>query len=97
MEEFNFSISPLNNSNEYRGYFIAEFSKLERAIDLYLAKYFMANENDINQFISILIDRLTFENKAIALKTLFDKKEVYVSFINEGMSQKNGIKISLMS
>ena len=65
----------INTPDEYRGYFISEFAKLERSIDLYLATYFVpADGSVIYDLIAILIDRLGFENKRSALKALFDIK-----------------------
>lgn len=63
----------LNSPDEYRGFFISEFAKMERSIDIYLATYFIPdNPNVSNDLISILIDRLGFDNKRTALKVLFD-------------------------
>jgi len=68
-------IEPLKNPNEYRGYFITQFAKLERSIDVYLAEYFLLNNiNGVNEIIEVLIDRITFESKRTALKVLLDKK-----------------------
>jgi hypothetical protein len=65
----------LSTEYEYRGYFISEFAKLERAIDVYLATYFVPdNPNVSHDLIAILIDRLGFENKRTALRALFDIK-----------------------
>jgi hypothetical protein len=66
----------LSNQDEYRGFFISEFAKLERAIDLCIATYFIPSGVSplSNQIISILIDRITFENKRTALKKIFDIK-----------------------
>lgn len=63
----------LNTPNEYRGYFISKFATLERSIDLYLASYFISRDTNLmHDLVSILIDRLSFENKRSALKALFD-------------------------
>ncbi len=60
------------NPNEYRGYFIHEFAKLEYEIDYYLANFFVGPTPLQNPLISILIDRIPFENKRTAIKALLD-------------------------
>jgi hypothetical protein len=65
----------LNNPEEYRGYFIAEFAKLERVIDSYLATYFTDDPKKVYYMISILIDRIPFESKRTALKVMIDNKD----------------------
>ncbi|GAC1308104.1 MAG: hypothetical protein NVSMB24_21210 [Mucilaginibacter sp.] len=62
------------NPNEYRGYFIHEFAKMEYEIDYYLASYFVGESPMQNDLISILIDRIPFESKTKAFKTLLDIK-----------------------
>ncbi|GAC1314459.1 MAG: hypothetical protein NVSMB24_39130 [Mucilaginibacter sp.] len=44
----------LSNPNEYRGYFLHEFAKLEYEIDYYLAKFFPGATKLQNTLISIL-------------------------------------------
>lgn len=64
----------LNTPDEYRGYFISEFAKLERVIDIFFAHYFIRDNNPKyhNELISILIDRISFESKRDALKVVLD-------------------------
>ncbi|MGN6181869.1 MAG: hypothetical protein ACTHNW_21995 [Mucilaginibacter sp.] len=65
----------LHSPEEYRGFFIVEFAKLERSIDIYLSTYFIPNNPPLsNDLIGILIDRIPVESKRTALKTLFDIK-----------------------
>jgi len=94
MEEPIFSIAQLANANEYRGYFITEFSRLERVMDVYLARYFMQTEHNVNELISVLIDRISFEGKATALKALFDRKNAHDEFINNQHDKKTYKKIT---
>jgi hypothetical protein len=67
----------LTNPDEYRGLFISEFAELERSMDMFLADYFIPD--DINcaiELITILIDRITFENKRTALRAVFERRDV---------------------
>jgi len=94
MEQTSFKIPFLGNNNEYRGLFITEFSRLERVVDLYLAKYFTKDEHNANELISILIDRISFEGKATALKALFERKNTFDEFMNNRHDKKTYKKIT---
>ena len=76
--------------DEHRGYFISEFAKLERVIDLYFAHYFIRNDNPKfhNELISILVDRIPFESKRTALKAILDLLYVDKSAHNGGKKAK---------
>jgi hypothetical protein len=80
----------LNSANEYRGYFIEEFSKLERAIDMFLSTYFFPNDSEMaHTLIVSLIDRIPFENKRTALKYLLEKKNwSEISYNKSGRSSQ---------
>ena len=89
-----FTLPKLANPNEYRGYFITEFARLERIIDVYLARSFANTEHHMNLLISVLIDRINFEGKATALKTLLDRKNVWDEFQNDRHDKKIYRKIT---
>jgi hypothetical protein len=67
----------LNNPDEYRGFFISQFAELEVSIDMFLAYYFIPNDqNCAMELIEILMDKITFENKRTALRSIFERKEL---------------------
>jgi len=94
MEQASFTMPALGSRNEYRGFFITEFSRLERVVDLYLAKYFTKDEHSVNELVSILIDRINFEGKATALKALFERRNAYDEFIHNRHDKKIYRKIT---
>jgi hypothetical protein len=63
----------------YRGLFISRFATLEKSIDIYLAAEF-SERGKIEGLSQIIIDRLTFENKRTALRTILDKKSIADGF-----------------
>ncbi|OOQ60916.1 hypothetical protein [Mucilaginibacter pedocola] len=60
--------------DEYRGIFISEFATLEKAIEYYLADYFMGSPAKNYEMIEVIIERLSFDAKRTALKTILDKR-----------------------
>ncbi|MDB4922259.1 hypothetical protein [Mucilaginibacter sp.] len=84
----------LLNADEYRGYFISEFAKLERAIDLFIANYFIQKNPRLhNEIISVLIDRLSFDGKRTALKALLDLKYPKIENIHNSGKVRNFKKL----
>lgn len=72
----------LNSSHEYRGYAINEFTKLEKALDQYILIYFIPHQNNMQSPMhEIILDRLTFESKRTAVKSILDKKSDDTGFI----------------
>ena len=69
-----------DNPHAYRGVFIGQFAELELAISSFLSLYFIPS-GDNNDLSSILIDRLTFESKRTAYKTVLDKIALKNGFI----------------
>lgn len=67
--------------NECRGIFISEFATLEKTIEFYLAKYFVPEISKQYEMIEIIIERLTFDAKRTALKTILDKKMGLKGFV----------------
>lgn len=67
----------LNSPDEYRGYFISQFSELENVVDMFTADHFIPdNEYWAHELIEILIDRIPFESKRTALKIVLERKAV---------------------
>lgn len=57
----------------YRGYLLAQFAALEATIDVYIASYFIDSDKKY-ELMNVILNRLTFEAKRTALKTILDKK-----------------------
>ncbi|TFF35223.1 hypothetical protein [Mucilaginibacter psychrotolerans] len=57
----------------YRGFLLAQFAALETTIDVYIASYFIDSDKKYD-FMNIILNRLTFEAKRTALKTILDRK-----------------------
>ncbi|SHN30508.1 hypothetical protein SAMN05216524_10942 [Mucilaginibacter sp. OK098] len=57
----------------YRGFLLAQFAALETTIDVYIASYFIDSDKKYD-LMNIILNRLTFEAKRTALKTILDRK-----------------------
>jgi hypothetical protein len=62
------------NPNEYRGRLISTFSVLEKAIEYFIAKHFVASEETALEMMQVILDRMTFEAKRTSLKYILDKR-----------------------
>lgn len=57
----------------YRGFLLAQFAALETTIDVYIASYYLDSDKKYD-LMNVILNRLTFEAKRTALKTLLDRK-----------------------
>jgi hypothetical protein len=57
----------------YRGFLLAQFAALEATIDVYIASYYIDSDNKYD-LMNVVLNRLTFEAKRTALKTILDRK-----------------------
>jgi hypothetical protein len=86
----------LKNADEDRGYFISKVSELERCMDMYLANFFVPDDDYFaEQVIEVLIDRINFEGKRTALRVVFDKQTV-TDNITKGKSVPKSITKKLL-
>jgi len=71
----------INHGNYYRGTVINSFTTLERTIEQILTSHFITNKKKINDFVYIILDRMTFESKRTSLKALNEKREKFKGFM----------------
>jgi len=71
----------LENPHYYRGVFISRFALMETTLDNWLSSNFSDDINKRIQLIELLIDRLTFEAKRTAVKTLLEKRAKKNGFV----------------
>ena len=69
------------NASYYRGKLINDFCNLELAIERYLVRYFLDKTTERRELKNLILDRLTFEAKRTALKTMLDSYEEKRGFI----------------
>lgn len=60
-------------SNYYRGLLISSFQSLEKAIEYFIADYFIKDPAKSSELTSIILDRMTFEAKRTAYKAILIK------------------------
>ena len=63
----------INHGYFYRGMVINTFTSLERTMEMILTDYFITNDKLKNDFITVVLDRMTFESKRTSLKSLNER------------------------
>ncbi len=73
----------INNGYYYRGVVINTFTALERNMEMILTNHFVSREDDTlrNQFVFVILDRMTFEAKRTSIKALVDQQSIKNNFV----------------
>lgn len=73
----------INEGYYYRGVVINTFTTLERNMEMILTDHFIDKEAKTlkNQFVFVILDRMTFEAKRTSIKSLVDQKSIENNFI----------------
>lgn len=71
----------LSQGHFLRGFLINEFSGLEKSLERYIGIYVLGESGDLDRLINIILDRLTFEAKRTAFKTIRNNIAIENGFV----------------
>lgn len=71
----------LEKAHYYRGKMIDVFNDLEQAINDYIIYHFEPNAPFVNEFNELILNKLTFEQKKLAFKSIVQNKSIANGFV----------------